>query len=589
VTISSAEADKFHYFNNIMGNRIRKFSSSVFGRDIEDWAKDVQPYLSTILNPVFISGDLKSATDLLHSMIMEIACDELVKEFNLSTEDEELLRGYSYRAVYYKRDIKLGAVPICEGGCRSICRDPEHWVRQKGGFNMGSDPSFPVLCATTLAIIMDTHGDLDKAVEIALGKRGNLNGSLERFVDFVSKWNKGGFNGDDSVVIGEDEEAAQRWKRSVEKVNGCPEMSKSPMSRDYLTVNSALFAYVKKDRSLQRVSTIHPGKLVSVLSGGAKAPDRHWVELLRCPESVAKSLSIDLAMRNWVPSALGGTGLTSTRVLTPSMIQQMLYAIESRPTPVHEKTQYLNFGIETAKGDVIAVEGSIAVDRKMWFEHIQDRYRSKGSIFWTHDPVEVEVSDEVLDKIVVMSHDPDVQGKCALLNDLHLEAADRDEIILHDVSIPVMMPFRKIDNMPSLWTSRIGRRSDEDVSRVDEIFSRFSKKDECSLVPVDVSFTLISESRRREARALRVDREKEDEENKERAWWDFVKIEKNDGKLRVPQLKSDSFDEESFLRRDTPSINNERRRSARTAKKKWLDILGQDYSLQFPLKKSIWE
>jgi hypothetical protein len=271
------------------------------------------------------------------------------------------------------------------------------------------------------------------------------------------------------------------------------------------------------------------------------------------------------------------------------MIQQMLYAIESRPTPVHEKTQYLNFGIETAKGDVIAVEGSIAVDRKMWFEHIQDRYRSKGSIFWTHDPVEVEVSDEVLDKIVVMSHDPDVQGKCALLNDLHLEAADRDEIILHDVSIPVMMPFRKIDNMPSLWTSRIGRRSDEDVSRVGEIFSRFSKKDECSLVPVDVSFTLISESRRKEARALRVDREKEDEENKERVWWDFVKIEKNDGKLRVPQLKSDSFDEESFLRRDTPSINNERRRSARTAKKKWLDILGQDYSLQFPLKKSIWE
>jgi hypothetical protein len=432
---------------------------------------------------------------------------------------------------------------------------------------------------------MDTHGDLDKAVSIALGKRGHINGSLEQFVDFVKKWNKGGFNGDDSVVLGENESYAERWKRSVEKVNGCPEMSKSPMSQDYLTVNSALFKYVKENRTLQRVSTIHPGKLVSVLSGGAKAPDRHWVELLRCPESVARSLSIDLAMRNWVPSALGGTGLSSSRELTPTMIQQMLYAIESRPTPICENTQYLNFGIEAAKGEVIKVEGSIAVDRKMWFEYTQERYRAKGSIYWTHDPVEIEVSDEVLDKIVVMSYDPDVQGKCALLNDLHLEAADRDEIILHDVSIPCMMPYRHIDNMPALWSSRIGRRSRVEEERVESSFAKFSKEEDTQFVPADPSFYLISESRRREALRLR-----EDEKERARMEVDILeKIRKNSGKPRVPQLSSDSFDKEPYTRRDTPSINNERRQSVRLAKSKWLGILGQDCSLQFPLKKTVFD
>jgi len=162
---------------------------------------------------------------------------------------------------------------------------------------MGSDVSFPVLCATSLAIIMDSHGDLDRANRIV---------DPRKFAEYVSSWCKGGFNGDDTVIVGVSG-IENRWKNAVEKVNGVAEMSKSPLSSDFFTVNSVLFSW--DGRRLSRVLTVHPGKLVSVLGGSAKAPDRHWVELLRCDQKTSRNLSIDLAMRNWLPVQLGGTGL----------------------------------------------------------------------------------------------------------------------------------------------------------------------------------------------------------------------------------------------------------------------------------------
>jgi len=277
-----------------MGGRIRRCKSAFFGREVEDWCVDVMPFLSSLLDrPWFVSGDLKSATDLLHTDIMALACDELVSQFSLDEEDEQLLRGYSYQARYYKR-MGGQVVPLTNCGCRTPCR---HFQRQAGGFNMGSDVSFPVLCATSLAIIMDSHGDLDRVNWII---------DPYKFVEYVSSWCKGGFNGDDTVIVGVSG-IENRWKNAVEKVNGVAEMSKSPLSSDFFTVNSVLFSW--DGCRLSRVLTVHPGKLVSVLGGSAKAPDRHWVELLRCDRKTSRNLSIDLAMRNWLPVQLGGTGL----------------------------------------------------------------------------------------------------------------------------------------------------------------------------------------------------------------------------------------------------------------------------------------
>jgi hypothetical protein len=447
VTIAGALCDKFHAFNQIMGKRIRKFKSSVFGREIEEWIQDVMPWLQELDDPEsgeipqFVSGDLASATDLLHRLVAEICCDELVEQFQLDVDDELLLRSYTYDAHYYKRDPKLGSVPICHSGCRSICTNPDHRIVQKGGFNMGSDASFPILCACSLAIIMNAHGDLDEAVKIVHQKK---------FIDYVKNWCKGGFNGDDTALIG-GYGIEKKWKESVESLNGVPEMSKSPLSYEYMTINSALFHY--DGHTIKRVMTVHPGKLVSVLSGGAKAPDRHWKELLECSQDVAGPLSIGLAMRTWLPIQLGGTGLRPTFSLSAQMIQQMLYSIESRPIPLFEKPQYVNIGIQSDKRPSVRVKGSIAVDHKLWMTHIQERYQSKGSIFWTIDPVENSLPDEVLDKIVTMSHDPDVQQACYKYYHVFNEAQQNGEIILRDVSIPETMPFREVD-LPYLWSSR---------------------------------------------------------------------------------------------------------------------------------------
>jgi len=428
VTIGSAGCDKYHFFNTLMGGRIRRFKSSVFGREIEGWCEDVSPFIRGILGSLkFVSGDLKSATDLLHTDIMALACDELVDQFALNEEDEELLRGYSYKARYYKR-VGGKVVPLTNCTCLGPCR---HFQSQCGGFNMGSDVSFPVLCATSLAIIMDSHGDLNKAINIVDGRK---------FIEYVSSWCKGGFNGDDTVIVGVSG-IENKWKSAVEKVNGVAEMSKSPLSDEYLTINSALFRWDSVLGRLSRVLTVHPGKLVSVLGGAAKSPDRHWVELLKCEPLTSRNLSIDLAMRNWLPVQLGGTGLVKKKLDKKVLVQQFLFSIASRPTPISETMRFVNFGIDSGRQETMRVSGFFKVNRSFWEMHVKDRYRSKGAIYWTHDPVKVSVSDSDIDKIILASYDPEVQDNCVRLIDMYQQAQDNGELILHDVAVPITAPI----------------------------------------------------------------------------------------------------------------------------------------------------
>jgi len=358
-----------------------------------------------------------------------LACDELVGQFSLDEEDEQLLRGYSYQARYYKR-MGGQVFPLTNCACLGPCR---HFQRQAGGFNMGSDVSFPVLCATSLAIIMDSHGDLDEAIRIV---------DQAKFIEYVSGWCKGGFNGDDTVIVGASG-IEKRWKNAVEKVNGVAEMSKSPLSSEFLTVNSALFHW--DGRRLSRRLTVHPGKLVSVLGGSAKSPDRHWVELLRCDQKTSRNLSVDLAMRNWLPVQLGGTGLVKKKLDKKLLTQQLLYSIKSRPTPLSETMRFWNYGIDSERAETKRVSGYFKVNKSLWETVVKDRYRSKGAIYWTHDPVEVSVTDEDVDKIIMASYDPEVQDSCVRLVETYQSAADDGCLILHDVAVPITLPYTPIE------------------------------------------------------------------------------------------------------------------------------------------------
>jgi len=445
VTISSAACDKFHAFNDLMGKRIRRFKSSIFGREIEEWVTDVSPYIRSLEgDQLFVSGDLKSATDLLNGQIMKIACDELVSQFNLDNEEEDLLRGYSYQARYYKRaGLEVEKIVCC--GCHQPFRC-EHFVTQQGGINMGSDPSFPVLCATSLAIIMDAHGDLEYANRIVDSKK---------FIEFVSSWDKGGFNGDDIVAIGL-QGIEEKWKSSVECCNGEPEMSKSPLSPIYATVNSALFEWNDLRGTLERVVTVHPGKVHSVLSGAAKSPDRHWQELLKCPQDWSRKLALDVAMRPQIPTQLGGTGLSTPRRSTTTA-QSLLLSLISRPIFNFETTAYKNYGISNPKSECRRVPGYISVDKRLWLEHVQDRYRSKGSIFWSSDPTKISVTDDDIQRIVTLTEDKQVVDECFEVCKLYESQEKEGRIVLHDASIPLTFPFEPI-KIPQITGFRMDKR-----------------------------------------------------------------------------------------------------------------------------------
>jgi len=473
VTIASSRCHKFTVINKLMGNRLRKFKSSIFGREIEDWVEDVidnvrMCYESYGEDFLFCSGDLKDATNLLHNMIAQIFCEQIKTEFDLDEEDAEALDGYTYRARYYRRQGPfVKKVRAC--GCLNSDRC-DHFLEQVGGWNMGSDISFPILCASTLYCLIKSSGRMEDFLKIVNHKEQK---------EWLENFDEGGFNGDD--VICWPRGGPRKWMEAVYEINGVPEPAKSPCSRSFLTVNSRLFKFDGRD--LKAVRTIHPGKLVSVLGGDACSPDTHWKDLaLSCPE-YRVNLSIDLALRPTLPRALGGIGLFEPMEISDREVVMALFSRLTQPATM--LTDPIVFGGEENKEDVMNVRGYVSVDREQWTGFLARHFRTRKSIYWRNASVKRIDNTRILDRISLLLGDRDLVEKYKKNIKIYWASERKNRVILKDPGIPWHIPFEEESVSPALGfedpikSESISEPVRKELERIDKGFD---------ILPVDQGF-----------------------------------------------------------------------------------------------------
>lgn len=436
VTIAGMLTHKFTVFNQLLGSKLKQCKSSVFGRDVEAWVVDV---IENILRQrgkfadfVFCSGDLKSATNLLHRMIAVIFCDELVDQFELTPSDEELLRGYTYDAVYHERHNR-DVHPVRACGCLHFpaCG---HRLKQKGGWNMGSDISFPILCAASLYSLVKAQGQLEYACSIV---------DPRKFWEFLRDFDGGGFNGDDQICWGP-RSVVDRWLEAVESINGVPEPSKSPVNSEYFTINSRLFKLSGEE--VKAVQTVHPGKLYSVLRGSVAAPDRHWLDLINCPKPWRKELGVDMALRPQIPVQMGGSGLKRQLAPSDKLFEMLRWCELSKPQLESEKFEVF-IGKKKELADVERHEGLFTVSRDHWKTYCTERFGSPKGLYWTSQS-SLQMSDvELVDRSITDSRDEITRHRLWKLYNVYWDAAEKGEVVLRNPSVPWTVPLKRIENV----------------------------------------------------------------------------------------------------------------------------------------------
>jgi len=137
--------------------------------------------------------------------------------------------------------------------------------------------------------------------------------------------------------------------------------------------------------------------------------------------------------------------------------------------------RFWNYGIDSVRTETMRVSGYFKVNKSLWETVVKDRYRSKGAIYWTHDPVEVSVTDEDVDKIIQSSYDPEVQDACVRLVETYQSAADEGCLILHDVAVPVTLPFTPVEVPKIVGWSKDKTLSLEEKEKNPEHFSLFDR------------------------------------------------------------------------------------------------------------------
>lgn len=230
-TDSAKNAVDFEFLNDYMFQIIRRLPSMISGRDVEDWAQNVD-----FSKKWSLSGDLESATDNFDSGLAEIVMQRLTDLFFEGRED-----------VFLR---------MCSFTTRAHLWDK---YQQTNGQLMGSILSFPILCIINLVtnIIAD---DLDQAL-------------FDNPKEFLESYDQCGINGDDVVRFGDDrDELYKRWAFGVSCVGGKPSPGKSLLSDRYFTVNSEIFT-----NSGEPLHAIRPSLLVALNDGAHKAPDKSWL------------------------------------------------------------------------------------------------------------------------------------------------------------------------------------------------------------------------------------------------------------------------------------------------------------------------
>jgi len=297
---------------------------------------------------------------------------------------------------------------------------------------MGSDISFPILCASSFYSLVCARGKLEEACSIV---------DEGKFLSWCQNFSGGGFNGDDQVCWG-DRSVVDRWLKAVKSINGCPEPSKSPVNREYLTINSRLFKMVGEE--VKAVQTVHPGKLYSVLRGSVAAPDRHWLDLINCPAPWRAALGVDMALRPSVPIQMGGTGLKRETNPTPELFEILRWCELSKPQLESEKFE-VYIGKKKENAEVSKQLGWYTISRDHWKSYCTERFGSPKGLYWTTQSSSKCSDVELVDRCITDARLETTRHRLWSLYNLYWDAAESGCVVLHNPSIPWHIPLRKID------------------------------------------------------------------------------------------------------------------------------------------------
>jgi len=318
ITIDSARnARDYEFLNDYMFQIVRKLSSMISGRSVEEWFEGVEiPENSWVL-----SGDLEAATDHFRPDLAEVVIRRLTDLFFNSSEE------------HFDR--------MCSFTTRAVFDD----VEQQCGQLMGSILSFPILCLVNLVS--------------QLMMRYSLTYILSMKYWDVRNFNLCGINGDDVVTWGE-ESIKESWLESLPLIGGVPSRGKTLFSRTHFTVNSELFS-VRRGK----LRVLRPSLIVAMHEGAFKAPQESWLEYLYSPIRTASADRIFRPERVLFPSfpiSWGGTGQTMLDAFTEVNYVEACYlrACKTRPFEGFAEQSCPNPGVQiSGKATTVYLGGEV--------------------------------------------------------------------------------------------------------------------------------------------------------------------------------------------------------------------------------------
>nr|AQM49945.1 replicase [Agaricus bisporus virus 15] len=325
ITVSSAYYSKYSWLNGYMFSRLRNCRWMVSGKTVDSWVASI----GSIEADWFCSGDGKACTDYFDSDY----CDEVLNFFaEVFDLDLEELQSFTTQAV-----IEVNG----------------RFILQRRGQLMGSDFSFPILCL--LSFFAHLIGE-DK-VKVWL----KLNDQDLEYV--IREYGNCGVNGDDIVSWG-DSRSSSRWLHGFNIIGGVANAAKSPMSREYFTINSQLWR--RKGKDLVKIRSVLPAMLLGICGKAHLAPDESWADLLSSPllsrDALARS-QLDLVLLPELPRSLGGLGIDFRRIPHYLLRNRYYWALASRKRNWNALADFSDEHIQIQHGHVQILEDEVPKDR----------------------------------------------------------------------------------------------------------------------------------------------------------------------------------------------------------------------------------
>lgn len=313
ISKTTVRSERHAWINSHAFQSLRKCRWMIAGRSVADWVADVN-FGSTKDGPglpageVFVSGDLKDATNLLSGSYADAFLDEVAHSGAYDGEDPSSvlseLQGFITKA--------------------NLCEVAEFGTYKPIGIQtrgqlMASDFSFPILCLTGFLIGIETHGSTQTLANLARAALGGDITAQREFNKRVRNENRFGVNGDDFVTSGEAGVIEKRWVKAVESTAGVPEITKSPVNRRVFTVNSQ--CWLADADGVREVGTILPAMFLGLHANGHKPADEAWLQALSSGLATPSGrlwdeLQIDVALLPDVPRTVGGLGVAEPNPVT---------------------------------------------------------------------------------------------------------------------------------------------------------------------------------------------------------------------------------------------------------------------------------